>query len=131
MPSVAALLAKARPFINWLPVLAWAGLIFWLSSRPALPAPHIPYVDKVEHGVFYAALAWLLARAWFPSRRLRRRRASVRWGLVVLACLFYGISDEAHQAFVPGRSCDPADAAADAAGPALLAVVASKMRLRP
>jgi len=111
-----------RKAAAWSAVTAWAGLIFWLSSRPHLPGPEVRYLDKVEHAAIYAILAWLLARAWFPVRAMRRRTAVARWGLVVLACLFYGLSDEAHQAFVPGRSCDPADAAADAAGPALLAL---------
>ena len=36
--------------------------------------------------------------------------------IVVIVCLLYAISDELHQAWVPGRSCDPLDALADTLG---------------
>jgi len=41
------------------------------------------------------------------------------WLLVVLATLLYGISDEFHQFFVPGRSFETFDVMADTIGGAI------------
>ena len=110
-----------RPAARWAAVAAWAAAIFILSAQTNLPSPPAPGFDKWEHAATYAVLAFLLARAWFPS--LRRHRVAIRWGVVVLAAFGYGLSDEVHQAFVPNRSCDPWDAAADLTGAFLCAVI--------
>ena len=113
--------------LRWAAVIAYAALIAFLSNHPVLPAPHVPNIDKVLHAGEYAILAFLLARAALPA--LRRHSAPTSWALIVLACFLYGIADEAHQAFVPGRSCDPADALADLAGAVLVALLLGR-RLR-
>lgn len=93
------------------PVIAYAGILFYLSHQPVLPAP--PTGDKLAHFGAYAVLGALLTRAFYFG---------TRWslGLVfttsALAASLYGISDEIHQSFVPGRSADVADVAADALG---------------
>jgi VanZ family protein len=94
----------------WLPAVAWAAVIYWFSSLSTLPVPQLDGLDKVEHFTAYGLLAYLSARGCAASR------LPPAWGLV-LACL-YGVSDELHQAFVPGRSADVFDWMADAAGAA-------------
>lgn len=102
--------------IAWGPAAAWAGVLFFMSAIPG--RDHPPYLfpgeDKVAHlvvyGVLGAALAWAGHRGPHPAPR-----PVVLWALGVL----YGISDEAHQAFVPGRDVSLGDLAADAAGVAL------------
>jgi VanZ family protein len=98
-----------RTFNRWLPAIAWAALIFFLSSRHTLPEPPGPLGwDKLQHTLGYAAGGFLLARA-----------AGVRGrGLVIAIALglLYGASDEVHQAFVPGRNSDVHDWLADALG---------------
>jgi VanZ family protein len=106
----------------WVPALVWAGLIFWLSSRSQLPSPRLPHIDKVEHATAYAVLAWLAARG------LRSAAADPGWA-VALASL-YGVSDEIHQAFVPGRSPDVLDWAADTAGALLALYLFHRLRAR-
>jgi VanZ family protein len=95
-------------WLAWLPAMAWAVTIYALSSRSTVPAPEIPYVDKVLHFGAYAVLGALLA---FGAARSRLRMAAA-----LAIGLLYGASDEIHQMFVPGRSPDVLDWAADAAG---------------
>jgi VanZ family protein len=98
-----------RRVLPWLPAVAWAGVIFYLSSRPTLPAePRIPHFDKVAHFGAYALLGALLAFATDRSR--------VPLAVAIVLGVMYGASDEVHQMFVPGRSPDVLDWAADAAG---------------
>jgi VanZ family protein len=97
-----------RRILPWLPAAAWAATIYWLSSRPTVPAPEIPNVDKLAHFGAYAVLGALLAFA--------AARAGVPVAVAVLIGVLYGVSDEIHQMYVPGRSPDVLDWAADAAG---------------
>ena len=109
----------ARRLALWGPVALWAGLLFFLSSRSDLgPAGRIP--DWITHGTAYLALAVLLARALAGGfgRPLTGGTAVA----VVLAATFYGVSDEWHQSFVPGRDSSAGDVVKDAGG-ALLGVL--------
>lgn len=96
------------PFVrNWLPVLAWAGLIFAFSSVPDLGTGLGGWdlvLRKIAHAVEYAILGALLARATGLA------------GLAFLLGMLYAVSDEIHQAFVPGRMGSPLDVAIDAMG---------------
>ncbi len=102
---------------------AWMAFIFWLSSHSTL---HIPYLfhwqDKLEHGVTFGILAGCYLFAQVPAGGRYRR-----WQVLVAALLAgaYGITDEWHQAYVPGRQADVADVMADLAGGLLLAALAA------
>jgi len=94
--------------------MAWAALLFVLSSIPdlALPVEVFSWDDKIHHALAYTPLGWLLLRSivWkSPARRRDFRLAILIGGL-------YGMCDELHQHFVPGRFMDWTDAAADTAG---------------
>lgn len=94
----------------WLPVAAWAALIFVLSSIPDLGTGLGGWdavLRKLAHVAEYAILGALLARA------LGRPWTAFALGVA------YAVSDELHQALVPGRLGSPVDVAIDAAGVAL------------
>jgi VanZ family protein len=96
--------------------VAYCAVIFWWSSRSKLPdlASLFPMQDKAMHAGVYAGLAGLVS---LGIRRSHDRVHPVAQFLIpVLFVLLYGISDEFHQWFVPGRSCDVADLGADMAG---------------
>jgi VanZ family protein len=98
-----------RTLVRWLPALAWAALIFFLSSRSRLPEP--PGIfgwDKLQHSLAYGVGGFLIARA----SGVRGRGAL----LAMAVGMLYGASDEVHQYFVPGRSSDVRDWVADCAG---------------
>ena len=103
----------------WLPVALDAALIFFLSSIPSLPSPPGPFSDKHFHFASYAVLATLLVRA-LASARLRNVTGRVAVIAILLATL-YGVTDEIHQRFVPGRTAALDDLAADALGAAAAA----------
>ena len=103
--------ARHRGLVGrWLPVVAWAGLIFALSSVPDLGTGLGGWdlvLRKLAHAAEYAVLGALLLRAV--------RRPAVAFALGVA----YAISDEFHQSLVPGRAGSPLDVALDAAGVAV------------
>ena len=98
----------------WGPVILQMALIFAASSIPNLTRLPGDISDKSGHFIGYGMLAGFLVRA-FAGGRLR----GVTWArgmvAVVLATL-YGVSDEFHQLFVPGRSADRYDVLADCMG---------------
>lgn len=114
-----------------LPALIWMGVIYISSGTPDLKsvplvqrmgllpeslAPAIGWwlewvLRKSAHLLSYALLALLLL--WAFSALTDRRRA-LRAAL--LAAVLYAVSDELHQAFVPGRQGRWYDVAIDTAG---------------
>ena len=85
--------------------------IFAVSHQSTVGgAARIP--DWLTHGAAYGTLAFLMARAVGPSVAI-----SLWWSAaVVLASTLYGVSDEIHQKYVPGRHCDPWDVVKDLLG---------------
>ena len=103
-----------RPLWRWGPAVAWAAVLFTLSSMSRLPAGPDAFSDKHAHLTAYAILSALIV--WgltdgAPARTTWRIAAAA----VVLATL-YGVTDEWHQSFVPGREVSAADLKADAIG---------------
>ena len=107
----------------WVPLLLYGALIWYMSSRTIVPGSGLftfPLGDKVGHALMFGLLAAFLWRALRGSLGLSPTGA-LALSTVVLVAL-YGIADEIHQSYVPGRSADPFDFAADAAGAALVTV---------
>ena len=109
----------------WLPLSAFAGLIFLLSSIPGNGLPMMPLApgilprwisenpDKIAHALMYGILGWLALRAFAGATQLPLSKAAI---LAFVTTALYGASDEWHQCFVPLRSCDFSDWIADIAG---------------
>jgi VanZ family protein len=100
-----------KAVIYWIITVGYMSLIFYLSSQnfslPKLPTNS----DKVIHAFIYFPLAFLLYRSL--------RNCGINRYIFVLAVVLagiYGLSDEFHQSFVPGRDASLGDAAADFAG---------------
>ncbi|MHB1017229.1 MAG: VanZ family protein [Coriobacteriia bacterium] len=96
--------------VAWVVSALWMGVIFALSSLPGDSMPAGEY-GSIGHFGGYLVLGGLYFIA------LGGRRAG--WRAVALAVLLasaYGVTDEFHQSFVPGRMPDPADWATDTVG---------------
>lgn len=98
--------------VRYIPALLIVVVSWWLSSQsvPVVPMPDFDMGDKVVHCVCYAGLAFWLSYALSP-------RHALPWAIVLT--MLYGVLDECHQAFVPGRSCELLDWLADASGAVL------------
>lgn len=100
--------------LRWIPVAAYAGFIFYMSSRPWPVPTDLPlYTDKLIHALIYAALGFGLVWAF---RATRLRCSSHLLWIAALVGTLYGVTDEIHQHFVPGRTPSIADVLADGAG---------------
>ena len=99
----------------WGPAVAMMAVIFIVSSTsnpPPTTAIGIP--DVGAHAIAYSVLAMFVLRGF----------AAAQWdGVTIVTALAalmltvgYGISDEWHQSFVPGRTSEMRDIVADAIG---------------
>lgn len=102
----------------WAPVLLWMAAIFSASARSDIGlAGEIP--DYLTHGAAWFLGSGLACRALAGGLRpLGAGRALLAVGLVT----GYGVLDEWHQAYTPGRHASAADVAKDLAGASLAAV---------
>ena len=117
--------AMVQVFWYWVPVALYAGTIFYLSSQShpeeQLPSFLIEDVsDKVLHAVEYAGLGGLCYRAfrWAAGSAVARQAVV----LAVVTASAYGVTDEAHQLFVPFRESNWQDWLADTTGAAIGAI---------
>ncbi|KPJ99596.1 MAG: hypothetical protein AMJ60_04485 [Desulfobacterales bacterium SG8_35] len=96
------------------------GMIFYLSHQPGdfVKLPLFVGIDKILHIIVYGCLAGTFLYGLHPFTH-HSNRAAIALG-VVLFCLLFGISDEFHQAFIPGRFVSAWDAAADCFGAMLV-----------
>lgn len=110
--------------VYWLPVLAYMFLIFFLSSRSSfsVDAPKIPHFDKICHVVEFALLGYLLIRAFIHTDRPWLKENALI--LAVVVAIFFGLSDEFHQLYVPLRQADLFDLVADGFGAVMGACLA-------
>lgn len=102
--------------LRWLPLLVMMGLIFYLShlSGSSVQMPHFRQSDKVAHAMAYCTLGLSFLYALPP--RWHSRSLVVIGVSVLLFCGFYGLTDEFHQSFVPGREVSGGDVMADVLG---------------
>jgi len=100
----------------WLPPILWAVIIFLFSSHPTGTASNVDWQDfsikKFAHMVEYAVLTVLVYRAFINSKVNQKRSLIVAF----LFAVFYGMSDEIHQSFTPGREPTVRDVVFDTIG---------------
>lgn len=127
LPALAARCAQFTPkkIHLALPLLVMA-VLYGLSSIPGKPLPDDPQLyalfywispslQNTLHIPAYAVLGW--ACRWALGAWLRVSSARVIGACVIATA--YGVFDEWHQSFVPGRYASLTDVALDVAGAAL------------
>jgi VanZ family protein len=102
---------------QWGPPVLWAAFILLLTSVPGTYLPRVSFLtflssDKLVHGTMYGIFAWLATRALVRGGRPLGQTILV----VMLGIAIFGVLDEWHQQFIPGRSMDLFDWMADLSG---------------
>lgn len=103
--------------ITHLPILYWVrDQLLGLGLMSVIDLVHYAYdhKDKVLHMGLYFGFGVLLHLTFRNSKHVFLRRYAAI--LAILVGIFYGITDEFHQSFVPGRSSSEWDVLADSVG---------------
>lgn len=100
----------------WFPVIIYAIIIFWASSqsRPFGVDLEIGALDRIVHAVEYSVLGFLLGRAIAGSSEKLSAGALVL--ITFIIGTLYGLTDEFHQYFTPGRVASVSDLMSDGVG---------------
>jgi VanZ family protein len=98
-----------------IPAILVAAGIWFLSSQSILPKPGgLLGFDKFQHLLAYFVLACTVG-LWPPRQKWQRSGVAMLL-LVAAVSSVYGIIDEIHQSFVPGRDCNVRDWLVDTLG---------------
>jgi len=117
--------------LYWVPLLLWAGLIFFLSSLPHLRTELGVWdliLRKIFHFCEFGLLALLVFRV-LSVQGVLLKNDGWRVILAVAITILYAISDEFHQSFVEGRVGSVLDVVIDSAG-AVVAGLILALRLK-
>lgn len=100
-------------------VILWCGVIFFFSSLTTIPTPRDTVLNfllkKSAHLFEYAVLYWLTWKA--TNETIGKKKQFLAPFLFIL---FYALTDEFHQSFVPGRHARSYDLVFDALGAILV-----------
>jgi VanZ family protein len=141
---------SAVDVVLWICVCLWAGVIFFMSAHTGsdfkdgtdFVAQIKRALDAWQQSVFGSSVDIVSSCAHFAEYTVFGvllfvavlRRTTPRLALAVIiavACAsLYGVSDEFHQLFVPGRACDPVDWLVDTCGATLGASVTFAIKKR-
>ena len=116
----------------WLPPILWGLVIFSFSAFPVSSTTQIYWKDfiikKTAHVIEYGILATLLYRAMVNSE-VEKKKAM--WISVLIAFL-YGLTDEFHQSFTPGREPRFRDVLIDTIGASIFVYgIIKNMKIMP
>lgn len=115
----------------WFPFLVWALLIFAFSSRTTGIVTEIHWQDfvfkKTIHVIEYFVFCLLLFRALKASGVKELKNALF---ISFYSALVYGITDEIHQSFIPGRTANVRDIVIDGTGAMFSVYFVSKLKFK-
>ena len=101
-------------YLSLLLALSWAMIIYYLSSQPGTDQPLLFYgQDKLFHFIAFGVLGFLTMGA---AKATSQGYKQWQLWLAILLVTLYGVLDEFHQYFVPGRNADHFDVIADMLG---------------
>ena len=103
---------KLRLLVSWAFVICYMSVIFFFSAQSELWVPYgFSHGDLFLHMIEYGVLGFLLSWA-FVNSGMEKRLAFY----VFFVGLFYGVTDEIHQYFVPERNASLLDVVANGVG---------------
>ena len=114
--------------LSLLLAIGWMMTLFYLSHQAGLDAPQpFAHSDKLYHATAYGLLGGLLLLSLRPQAGGYSSRQVL---LSVIIASLYGISDEIHQSFIPGREADSLDWLADTAGALMACLLIARLSRR-
>jgi len=98
--------------LKWIPAFIIFAISFYLSSQSTIQKiPAFPHADKLVHFVCFGGLAFWVA---FGCNLFENQKIKILLPTIIVS--IYGIIDEIHQSFTPGRSSTISDWIADTLG---------------
>lgn len=102
------------------------AIIFLASNTPGSSIPNFGPWDAAVKKAGHVSIYCLLAIAYWDGLRFERSR----WWMALLLAILYAITDEFHQAFIPGRHSSWVDVTVFDGGGAVLGLLVSALRMK-
>ena len=111
-------LEKRKVYLVYVPLIIYWIMLFTATSLPAANLPSVAISDKIKHfGAFFGLSILLSLTLLYQNKNLLFKNYFLAAALVISS--IYGLLDEIHQSFVPGRNSEFLDWVADSLGAAV------------
>ena len=111
-------LEKRKVYLVYVPLIIYWIILFTATSLPAANLPSVAISDKIKHfGAFFGLSVLLSLTLLYQSKVLLFKKFFLATAFIISS--FYGLLDEIHQSFVPGRNNEFLDWVADSLGAAV------------
>lgn len=111
-------LEKRKVYLVYVPLIIYWIILFTATSLPAANLPSVAISDKIKHfGAFFGLSVLLSLTLLYQNKNLLFKNYFLAAALVISS--IYGLLDEIHQSFVPGRNSEFLDWVADSLGAAV------------
>jgi len=123
-------LNRENRLLNWIALIIWMGMIFYLSSIPNLKISE-GLEDLILRKIAHFVEFFILALLWFKALRVTKKNLS-KLNIIFLSCCFsiiYAILDEFHQSFVPTRCASIIDVFIDSLGVLFFSLIAIRNKI--
>ena len=110
-------LERRKVYLVYVPLIIYWILLFTATSLPAAHVPSFDVSDKIKHFSAFFGLSVLLSLTLLYQSKVQLFKNYFLAGALSISSL-YGLLDEVHQSFVPGRNSEFLDWVADSLGAA-------------
>ena len=108
-------LEKRKVYLVYAPLIVYWIMLFIATTLPASNLPSVAVSDKIKHfGAFFGLSVLLSLTLIYQNKVLLFKKYFLVSALVISS--IYGLLDEIHQSFVPGRNSEFLDWVADSLG---------------
>lgn len=102
--------------VRWIGVVAVMSVLWWSSSRvPVVGEPSLT-AEVLHNAMHLVAFGGLAMASWCACRESAGGNGRAASRIAMIIAVGYGIVDEVHQGWVPGRVCSTYDVLTDACG---------------
>jgi VanZ family protein len=113
-----------KKYLVYMPLILYWLLVLTLTSLPGADLPDVPISDKIEHLLAFGGLGFLLNLSLRIQNKFTLIKKYPAWSTIIIVSI-YSAFDELHQIFIPGRTCDIKDWAADTLGVTIGVIIMS------
>ncbi len=110
-------LERRKVYLVYVPLIIYWILLFTATSLPAAHVPSFDVSDKIKHFSAFFGLSVLLSLTLLYQSKVQLFKNYFLAVALIISSL-YGLLDEVHQSFVPGRNSEFLDWVADSLGAA-------------
>ena len=110
-------LEKRKVYLVYVPLILYWIMLFAATSLPAANLPSVAVGDKIKHFSAFFGLSVLLSLTLIYQNKILLFKKYFLAAALVISSI-YGLLDEIHQSFVPGRNSEFLDWVADSLGAA-------------